>query len=218
MTPGAGKNRHLLTVCLTKVYMIIWNPIGIPTRSMENMKWYSPSQVLTAKHVLYPQLTATSAVQGFELIQLGQYKGGRFSSSYTNPVGRFLCYLTGWRLESTKIIYRLIHVQNALYIMICPYVSRLDLVWTMTVMNVERRGCQHPAHTWRRELWWSGSYRRCLVTYHSFIHKPGWTHLNSNHRSNTMRKNALMKCNFKGRERWGIFTITLFCFDWLIFN
>ncbi len=36
-----------------------WNPNGIPTRSMENMKWYSPSQLLTAKHVSYPQLTTT---------------------------------------------------------------------------------------------------------------------------------------------------------------
>ena len=32
---------------------------GIPTRSMENMKWYSSSQVSTAKHVSYPQLTTT---------------------------------------------------------------------------------------------------------------------------------------------------------------
>ncbi len=57
--PKAGKVRHLDTVCLTKVHMIAWNPNGIPTRSMENMKWFSPSQVLTAKHVSYPQLTAT---------------------------------------------------------------------------------------------------------------------------------------------------------------
>ncbi len=34
---------------------------GVPTRSMENMKWHSASQVLTAKHVPYPQLTATVA-------------------------------------------------------------------------------------------------------------------------------------------------------------
>ncbi len=56
----AGKIRHLPTVCLTKVYTIGWNPNGIPTWSMENMKWYSLSQVLTANmcHV-YPQLTAT---------------------------------------------------------------------------------------------------------------------------------------------------------------
>ncbi len=39
--------------------MIGWDPNGIPTPSMVNMKWYSPSQVLTAKHVPYPQLTAT---------------------------------------------------------------------------------------------------------------------------------------------------------------
>ncbi len=31
----------------------------IPTRFMENIRWHSPSQVLTAKHVLYAQLTAT---------------------------------------------------------------------------------------------------------------------------------------------------------------
>ncbi len=59
VTPKAGKVRHLDTVYLTKVHMIVWNPKGIPTRSMENMKWYSPSQVFTAKHVSYPQLTAT---------------------------------------------------------------------------------------------------------------------------------------------------------------
>ena len=59
MTLSAGKIRHLLTVCLTKVHMIGWDPNGIPTRSMVNMKWYSPLQVLTAKHVPYPQLTAT---------------------------------------------------------------------------------------------------------------------------------------------------------------
>ncbi len=59
VTSKAGKIRHLLTVCLTKVHMIVWNPNGIPTRSMENMKWYSSSQVLTAKHVSYPQLTVT---------------------------------------------------------------------------------------------------------------------------------------------------------------
>ncbi len=35
------------------------NPKGIPTRTMENVKWYSSSQVSTAKHVSYPQLTAT---------------------------------------------------------------------------------------------------------------------------------------------------------------
>ncbi len=34
-------------------------PNGIPTRSMENIRWHNPSQVLTAKHVSYPQLTAT---------------------------------------------------------------------------------------------------------------------------------------------------------------
>ncbi len=41
-------------------HMIVWNPKGIPTQSMENMKWYSPSHVLTAKHVPYTQLTATT--------------------------------------------------------------------------------------------------------------------------------------------------------------
>ena len=60
VTLGAGKIRHLLTVCLTKVHTIGWNPNGIPTRSMENVKWHNPSQVLTAKHVSYPQLTATA--------------------------------------------------------------------------------------------------------------------------------------------------------------
>ncbi len=55
----AEKLRHLDTGCLAKVHMIVWNPKGIPTRSMENMKWHSPSQVLTAKHVPYPQLTTT---------------------------------------------------------------------------------------------------------------------------------------------------------------
>ena len=51
--------RHLLTVCLTKLHMIGWDPSGIPTRSMLNVKWYNPLQVLTAKHVPYPQLTET---------------------------------------------------------------------------------------------------------------------------------------------------------------
>ncbi len=36
MTPKAGKVRHLDTGCLTKDHMIVWNPKGIPTRSMEN--------------------------------------------------------------------------------------------------------------------------------------------------------------------------------------
>ncbi len=58
----AGKVRHLDTGCLAKVHMIVWNPKGIPTQTMENMKWYSPSQVLTAKHVPHPQLTATNSL------------------------------------------------------------------------------------------------------------------------------------------------------------
>ncbi len=57
--PVAGNHRQLDTRCLAKVHLIVWNPKGIPTRSMENMKWYSSSQVLTAKHVSYPQLSAT---------------------------------------------------------------------------------------------------------------------------------------------------------------
>ncbi len=48
----AGNHRHLNTECLARVNLIVSNPKGIPTRSMENMKWYSPSQVSTAKHVL----------------------------------------------------------------------------------------------------------------------------------------------------------------------
>ena len=39
------------------------NPKGIPTRSMKSMKWYSSSQVSTAKHVSYPQLTAILRTQ-----------------------------------------------------------------------------------------------------------------------------------------------------------
>ncbi len=58
---SAGKIRHLLTVCLTKVHMIGWNPNGVLTRSMIFVRWHSPSQLLTAKHVLYLQLTATGA-------------------------------------------------------------------------------------------------------------------------------------------------------------
>ncbi len=49
----AGKHRHLDTRCLAKVHTIVWNPKGFPTRSMENMKWNSPSQVPTTKHVSY---------------------------------------------------------------------------------------------------------------------------------------------------------------------
>ncbi len=63
MIPVSGNHRHLDTRYLAKVHMIVWNPKGIPTWSMENMKWYSPSQVLTAKHVSYPQLTATGLHQ-----------------------------------------------------------------------------------------------------------------------------------------------------------
>ncbi len=51
---------------------------------MENIEWYSPSQVLTAKHVSYPQLTATVCIQ-ITIIELHNdvilvYKGcGAFS-------------------------------------------------------------------------------------------------------------------------------------------
>ncbi len=41
------------------------NPNGIPTRSIENIRWHSPLQALTAKHVLYPQLTATIRIKSF---------------------------------------------------------------------------------------------------------------------------------------------------------
>ncbi len=57
----AGIHRHLDTRCLAKVHMIIWNPKGIPTRSMENMK------LMTTKHVSYPQLTATWECNKLEL-------------------------------------------------------------------------------------------------------------------------------------------------------
>ncbi len=56
--PVAGNHRHLDTECLARVNLIGWDPKGIPRRSMENMKWYSSSRVLTATHVSYPQLTA----------------------------------------------------------------------------------------------------------------------------------------------------------------
>ena len=40
-----------------------------PNTINENMKWHSPSQVLlTAKHVSYPQLTATPSAAGFRII------------------------------------------------------------------------------------------------------------------------------------------------------
>ncbi len=55
---SAGKIRHLLIVCLTKIKTIGWNPNGVSTRSMIFVRWHSPSQALTTKHVLYPQLTA----------------------------------------------------------------------------------------------------------------------------------------------------------------
>ncbi len=45
-----------------KPWFSLKDPNGIPTRSMENIRWHSPSQVLTAKHVLYPQLTATHII------------------------------------------------------------------------------------------------------------------------------------------------------------
>ncbi len=63
--PVTGKHRHLYTGCLAKVHMIVWNPKGIPTRSMENMKWHSPSQVQTAKHVSYPQLITPFVILKF---------------------------------------------------------------------------------------------------------------------------------------------------------
>ena len=53
VTLGAGKIRHLLTVCLTKVHMIGWNPNGIPTRSMENIRWHSGTG--TDHHKSWPQ-------------------------------------------------------------------------------------------------------------------------------------------------------------------
>ncbi len=40
-----------------------WLHFFLSVSVMENMKWYSPSQVLTAKHVPYPQLTATASGQ-----------------------------------------------------------------------------------------------------------------------------------------------------------
>ncbi len=56
---GVQNHRHLDTRYLARVNLIVWNPKGIPTPSTENVKWYSSSQVSTAKHVSYPQLTAT---------------------------------------------------------------------------------------------------------------------------------------------------------------
>ncbi len=85
MTPVAGKYRPLDTECLAKVHMIIWNRKGIPTRSMENVKWYSPSQVPAAKHVSYPQLTATKG----EVPKLGHSQsGGRFSFVHVSGMVR----------------------------------------------------------------------------------------------------------------------------------
>ncbi len=57
---SAGKIRHLLTVCLTKVHTIDWNPNGVPMRSMDFVRWYNPSQAYTVKHVSNPQLTTTT--------------------------------------------------------------------------------------------------------------------------------------------------------------
>ncbi len=45
------------------------------------MKWYSPSQVLTAKHVSYPQLTATVAMS-----MIRQYVTGLTVLSYVYGV------------------------------------------------------------------------------------------------------------------------------------
>ena len=44
---------------------------------MENVKWYSSSQVLTAKHVSYPQLTATVFIPQIILTNLPLLKGFR---------------------------------------------------------------------------------------------------------------------------------------------
>ena len=40
-------------------YNLLRNPDGVLTRSMDFVRWYSPSQAYSAKHVSYPQLTAT---------------------------------------------------------------------------------------------------------------------------------------------------------------
>ncbi len=57
---------------------IVCNPKGIPRRSMENMKRYSPSQVSTAKHVSYPQLTATIPVLWEVINPYGQLASDQF--------------------------------------------------------------------------------------------------------------------------------------------
>ncbi len=44
---------------LTKVHTIDWNQNGVPIRSMDFARWYTPSQPFTVKHVSYPQLTST---------------------------------------------------------------------------------------------------------------------------------------------------------------
>ncbi len=56
---------------------------------MENMKWYSPSQVSTAKHVSYPQLTAT--LKGTKKLTYGKYFMGDVDD--TNKLA--FTYLTG---------------------------------------------------------------------------------------------------------------------------
>ncbi len=50
----AGKIRHLLIVCLTKVHTIDWNPDGVPMRSMDFIRWYNPSQAYTCVTCVIP--------------------------------------------------------------------------------------------------------------------------------------------------------------------
>ncbi len=72
MIPVAGNHRHLDTKYLARVNLIVWNPNGIPTQSMENAKRYSSSQVSTTKHVSYPQLTATGQNSFWAIWAIGQ--------------------------------------------------------------------------------------------------------------------------------------------------
>ncbi len=65
--------------------------------SVENMKWYSSSQVLTAKHVPYPQLTAT------QKITYDHWKLFQMESSLCNKNMREMIILLEQSLSSSWI-------------------------------------------------------------------------------------------------------------------
>ncbi len=67
---------------------------------MENVKWYSSSQVSTAKHVSYPQLTAT---RDTHTNTLGQTSNGSAGRARTNNRTDATKYIISLALRSIKL-------------------------------------------------------------------------------------------------------------------